>query len=66
MLTAADVPSALVELGFISNPTDEKLLASPDWQSTTAEAMVRAISDYFAARVAPEPATAEVVAQTPR
>jgi hypothetical protein len=39
--------------GFITNPTDEKLLGSSDWQSATAEAMVRAVSDYFAARVSP-------------
>jgi len=66
VLTAADVPSALVELGFITNPTDEKLLASPDWQAGTADAMVRAVSGYFATRLAPEPAGPEVVAQKPR
>jgi N-acetylmuramoyl-L-alanine amidase len=66
ILTAADVPSALIELGFITNASDEKLLNSPDWQSSTADAMVKAVADYFAARLAPEAGNAEIVAQTPR
>jgi N-acetylmuramoyl-L-alanine amidase len=66
VLTAADVPSALVELGFITNPSDEKLLASPDWQSSTADAMVHAIADFFADRLAPPAGNAEIVAQTPQ
>jgi N-acetylmuramoyl-L-alanine amidase len=66
VLTAADVPSALVELGFITNAADEKLLVSLDWQSATADAMVRAVADYFAARLAPDAGKAEIVAQSPR
>jgi N-acetylmuramoyl-L-alanine amidase len=66
VLTAADVPSALVELGFITNPADEKQLMSPDWQALTADAMVRAIGDYFAVQLAPGSGKAEIVAQSPR
>jgi N-acetylmuramoyl-L-alanine amidase len=66
VLTAADVPSALIELGFITNAADEKLLVAPDWQAVTADAMVRAVSDYFAPRLAPAPGNAEIVAQSPR
>jgi N-acetylmuramoyl-L-alanine amidase len=64
VLKAPDVPSALVELGYLSNPEDEKLLTSPAWRETTAEAMARAIDTYFRLRVAQtttgslEPATA--------
>jgi N-acetylmuramoyl-L-alanine amidase len=65
VLTAADVPSALVELGFITNPADEKLLTSPNWQAATADAMTLAIADYFAARLAPSAGKAEIAAQSP-
>jgi N-acetylmuramoyl-L-alanine amidase len=66
VLTAADVPSALIELGFITNPADEKLLNSPDWQASTADGMTRAIADFFTDRLAPPGRTAEIVAQTPQ
>ena len=66
VLTAADVPSALVELGFITNPTDEKLLAAPDWQASTADAMVRGVADFFADRLAPAGGNAQIVAQSPQ
>lgn len=50
VLEAPDVPSALIELGYLTNPTDEKLLVSADWQEKAAEAIVVAIDDFFAAR----------------
>ena len=52
VLKAPDIPSALVELGYLSNPDDEKLLTSPEWRDKTAVAMSRAIDEYFRARVA--------------
>ena len=48
VLKAPDVPSVLVELGYLSNPKDEVQLTSPDWQSNMAEAMAKAVDDYFA------------------
>lgn len=48
VLKAPDVPSALFEAGFISNPADAGRLASPDGQRLFAEAMARAIRVYFA------------------
>lgn len=51
VLTAPDIPSALVELGCLSNPEDEKLLPRPAYQRRLAQAMVRAIDDYLAAAV---------------
>lgn len=41
------MPAVLAELGFISNPTEEQLLASEDFQMTCAEAIVRGIDAYF-------------------
>lgn len=48
VLRAPDVPSALFEAGFISNPEDAGRLASPEGQRRFAEAMARAIRIYFA------------------
>lgn len=48
VLRAPDVPSALFEAGFISNPEEAGRLASPEGQSRFAEAMARAIRIYFA------------------
>jgi len=52
VLKAPDVPSALVELGYLSNPDDEKLLTSPEWRDKAAVAITRAIDAYFRNRVA--------------
>ena len=48
VLKAPDVPSALFEAGFISNPEEAGRLASPAGQARFAEAMARAIRVYFA------------------
>lgn len=52
VLEAPDVPSAMIELGFLSNPEDEKLLTSDDWRRKTADSVVHAIDDFFERRVA--------------
>lgn len=52
VLEAPDVPSAMIELGFLSNPEDEKLLKSDDWRRKTADSVVEAIDDFFERRVA--------------
>ena len=52
VLRAPDVPSALFEAGFISNPDDAGRLASPEGQQRFAEAMARAIRVYFARQAA--------------
>ncbi len=49
VLSAPDIPSALVELGCLSNPEDERLLPLPAYQRRLARALARAIDDYFAA-----------------
>jgi N-acetylmuramoyl-L-alanine amidase len=47
VLEAPDVPSALLELGYLTNADDEKLLKSAEWQESVADAMVGAIDQYF-------------------
>ncbi|MGE5269240.1 MAG: N-acetylmuramoyl-L-alanine amidase family protein [Thiohalocapsa sp.] len=49
VLTAPDIPSALVEIGCLSNRRDERLLPSPAYQRKVAHGLARAIDDYFAA-----------------
>jgi N-acetylmuramoyl-L-alanine amidase len=49
VLKAADVPSVLVEMGFMSNPRDEAALRRPDHRAKVAAAMKRAVEAYFAA-----------------
>ena len=47
VLKAPDVPSVLVELGFITNRTDEKQLTSNKWRRRVATGMVDAIDNFF-------------------
>lgn len=49
VLKAADIPSVLVELGFLSNRTDEAALRRPAHRTVLAGAMLRAVDAYFAA-----------------
>jgi N-acetylmuramoyl-L-alanine amidase len=48
VLKAADIPSVLVEMGFMSNPQDEAALRRPDHRVRVAAAMKRAVDAYFA------------------
>jgi len=47
VLKAPDIPSVLVETAFITNPEEEKQLASPDYQQQMAESMLSGIKGYF-------------------
>lgn len=47
VLKAPDVPSILVELGYLSNPTEEKLLRQPDYRLKLAKGIARAIDRHF-------------------
>ena len=48
VLKAPDVPSVLLEMGYLSNPTEEKRLKSKAHRSKLAAAVVKAIDRYFA------------------
>jgi N-acetylmuramoyl-L-alanine amidase len=52
VLTAPDVPSVLIELGYMSTKDDLKQLNSPAWRARTAHALVKAIEAFFTPRVA--------------
>ena len=48
VLKAPDIPSILVETGFISNPDEESKLKDEDYQGELAEALLQGIQRYFA------------------
>ncbi|UEM22618.1 N-acetylmuramoyl-L-alanine amidase [Skermanella mucosa] len=50
VLTAPDVPSVLMELGYLSSPQDAKLLAQSEHRVRIARSIQRSIDGYFAAR----------------
>lgn len=47
ILRSPDIPSVLIEVGFISNSNQEKLLASRDYQNKLARAIYIGICRYF-------------------
>lgn len=47
VLTAPDLPSALVEMGYLSSPQDANLLNTPGHREKLARAMVRGVDAYF-------------------
>ncbi|MFO7477187.1 MAG: N-acetylmuramoyl-L-alanine amidase [Methyloceanibacter sp.] len=55
VLKAPDIPSVLLELGFLSNREDEKRLTSEAWRNRTADAVAGSIDAYFAKRLARNP-----------
>ena len=52
VLKAPDVPSVLVELGYVSNKGDLEHLVSEDWRNKTVGSMAQAIDAFFAKRLA--------------
>jgi N-acetylmuramoyl-L-alanine amidase len=52
VLKAPDVPSVLVELGYVSNKSDLEHLVSESWRSKTVGSMAQAIDAFFAKRLA--------------
>lgn len=53
VLKSPDIPSILVETGFISNPTEARQLADPAYQRQMAAAIFAGIKSYFYNRPPP-------------
>lgn len=62
VLKSPDIPSMLVETGFISNPSEERNLRNPAYQEKLARAILDGVTDYFSE--SPPPGT--VLAQRQR
>jgi len=52
VLKAPDVPSVLMELGYMSTKDDLVHLMSTEWRSRTADSLVHAVDTFFAPRIA--------------
>lgn len=59
VLKAPDVPSVLLELGYLSNRHDEKNLISPKWREKAAGAVSSAIDAFFSPEVAARQSAAQ-------
>jgi N-acetylmuramoyl-L-alanine amidase len=55
VLKSPDIPSMLIETGFISNPTEESNLRNPAYQQKLARAISVGVARYF--KEAPPPGT---------
>ena len=47
VLKSPDIPSVLVETGFISNPREAKSLTTPRYQAALSEAIFKGVKAYF-------------------
>src|SRR5208282_5800935 len=50
VLKAPDVPSVLLELGYLSNAKDDAALTSAEWRNKAAAEVAQAIGAFFADR----------------
>ena len=48
VLKAQDVPSVLLELGYLSHAEDERALTSDEWRSKVSDAIVESVKAFFA------------------
>lgn len=55
VLKQAHAPSVLVELGYMSNSTQEQEMMTGDWQSKVAAAIATAVQSYFSKRTGAQP-----------
>lgn len=53
VLKSPDIPSVLVELGFLSNLKGEEKLANPAYQQVLAKALLTGVNAYLATRTPP-------------
>lgn len=55
VLRAPDIPSILLEIGFLSNPEDEKRMLDPVWRDKLVDRLVAAVTRYRSPMVSAMP-----------
>jgi N-acetylmuramoyl-L-alanine amidase len=65
VLKSPDLPSILVETGFISNPSEERRLRDRNYQARLADAMLSGIRTYFYENPPPDTRIAMLARQKP-
>jgi len=50
VLKAPDIPSVLVELGYVTNRQDLKSMTSEPWRAKATDAVMQAVGTYFTSR----------------
>lgn len=65
VLKAPDVPSVLLEIGYLSSPKDVEDLISPEWRDKTTTTVADAIIGFFSARAPDKVETKTVVDPMP-
>jgi N-acetylmuramoyl-L-alanine amidase len=50
VLKAPDIPSTLIELGFLSNAVDERLLLTPEYRDLVVASVVKGVDRYWAVK----------------
>ncbi|HMA17913.1 MAG TPA: N-acetylmuramoyl-L-alanine amidase, partial [Thermoanaerobaculia bacterium] len=65
VLSGATMPAVLVEIGFISHADEEKRLRSSTFQENVADAIARAVGEFFARRQTAAPPVGPTPGATP-
>ncbi len=65
VLMAPDVPSVLLELGYLSSRTEAAKLSQPEWRAKAAGAVVRSVEAFFAAPGGPRQGLAQEAQSVP-
>ena len=47
VLTSADMASILLEVGFLSNKNDERMIRSYGYKTKIVNSIVKSVDDYF-------------------
>ena len=43
----SDIPSVIVECGFLTNPQEEEKLKSEEYQNKIADSLAKSVKEYF-------------------
>lgn len=63
VLTAPDVPSVLLELGYLSSRTEAVKLSQPEWRAKAAGAVVLSVESFFGAPGTPGQSAGQGIGQ---